>query len=415
VLHKETCTITVAFSPSAPGPHPADLRIYFASGMQPKDIPITGTGAVITTAITLAPAVLPAAQAGTPYTQQITAAGGTAPYTFSVTTGTLPPGLSLDTSGAISGTAKIPGSYRFTVAATDSSTKTRAGAHTYTLRVRQAKGAIILSPANLPDAQAGTPYTQQITGAGGTAPYTFSVPPGTLPPGMSLNPSTGVISGTAKTPGSYPFTITATDSSANSKTGSHAYTLRVIQAQGAITLSPANLPDAQAGTPYTQQITAAGGTAPYTFSVTTGTLPPGMSLNPSTGTISGGAKAPGSYPFTITATDSSANGKTGSHAYTLQVTPFPVVLTISPPSLPGGDCNAPYQETITAAGGTAPYSFALTTGTLPAGLSLDTSGVISGVIGNVTGDYSFAVTATDSSQTPNTGPQNYTISVFCLH
>jgi hypothetical protein len=93
------------------------------------------------------------------------------------------------------------------------------------------------------------------------------------------------------------------------------------------------------------------------------------------------------------------------------------VLTISPPPpLPDEGCSASYQETITATGGTAPYTFSVTSGALPPGLSLNSStGLISGMIsGTAAGSYPFTITATDSSQTPNTGSQNYTIPVGCL-
>jgi large repetitive protein len=90
------------------------------------------------------------------------------------------------------------------------------------------------------------------------------------------------------------------------------------------------------------------------------------------------------------------------------------VLTISPPPpLPIGACDVSYQETITATGGAAPYTFSVTSGALPPGLSMSPStGVISGT--PTAGSYTFTITATDSSQTPNTGSQNYTIQVGCL-
>jgi hypothetical protein len=90
------------------------------------------------------------------------------------------------------------------------------------------------------------------------------------------------------------------------------------------------------------------------------------------------------------------------------------VLTISPPPpLPNGICYVPYQETITATGGAAPYTFSVTAGALPPGLSMNPStGVIRGT--PTAGGSTFTITATDSSQAPNTGSQNYTIQVACL-
>ena len=414
----ESCNLRVTFTPSTPGPRIASLRVYFASHPQPQDIALTGTGITVNAALTLAPATLPAAVAGTPDKAQITATGGTAPYQFSITSGALPPRLSLNpATGVISGTPTTAGSYQFTITATDSSASHRTGARAYTLQITPA--ALTLAPATLPAAVAGTPDKAQITATGGTAPYQFSITSGALPPRLSLNPATGVISGTPTTAGSYQFTITATDSSPSHRTGARAYTLQITPA--ALTLAPATLPAAVAGTPDKAQITATGGTAPYQFSITSGALPPRLSLNPATGVISGTPTTAGSYQFTITATDSSPSHRTGARAYTLQITP--AALTLAPATLPAAittssliilKCSAQsYNGQITASGGTPPYRFSVTSGALPPGLSLNpTTGSISGTPTPESGDtsYSFTVSVTDSSPPPHTASQSYTIS-----
>ena len=254
--------------------------------------------------------------------QQITASGGTPPYSFTMAAGTLPPGLSLSDAGVISGTPTTTGSYQFTVKATDTSTPASTGSQPYMLQVAQATVTITLSPATLPDATAEAADSQQITAAGGTPPYSFSVTSGILPPGLSLDASTGVIGGIPTTAASYQFTITATDSSATPSTGSKAYTLQITPAAVTLTLAPATLPDATTSwecpaVPYQKTIMASGGTAPYSFSVTRGTLPPGLSLDPGTGLISGTPTTQGNYTFTITATDSSPPPNTGSQTYTV--------------------------------------------------------------------------------------------------
>ena len=262
------------------------------------------------------PATLPAATVGLADSQQITASGGTPPYAFSWS-GTLPPGLSLSANGAISGTPTTPGSYQFTVKASDTSTPAGTGSRAYTLRVAPGTVTIALSPGTLPPAMAGVADSQQITASGGTPPYAFSWS-GTLPPGLSLS-ANGAISGTPTTPGSYQFTVKASDTSTPAGTGSRAYTLRVAPGTVTIALSPGTLPPAMAGVADSQQITASGGTPPYAFSWS-GTLPPGLSLS-ANGAISGTPTTPGSYQFTITAIDSSAGPNKGSEAYTLQVAP----------------------------------------------------------------------------------------------
>ncbi|MBB2488233.1 putative Ig domain-containing protein, partial [Mitsuaria sp. WAJ17] len=139
---------------------------------------------------------------------------------------------------------------------------------------------------------------------------------GTLPAGLSLDPSTGIIGGIPSASGSFTFTVTATDSSTGTGpySGSRAYTLSV--AAPTISLDPATLPGASVGTAYSQAVTASGGTAPYSYAVTAGALPAGVSLSAG-GTLSGTPTAGGSFAFTVTATD--AGGFTGSRAYSLSV------------------------------------------------------------------------------------------------
>ncbi len=183
-----------------------------------------------------------------------------------------------------------------------------------------------------------------------------------------------------------------------------------------LALAPGELPSVAAGTQETAQITATGGTAPYQFSVAAGALPPGLSLNPASGLITGIPATAGSYQFTITATGSPPTGGTGSKAYTLQVTPAAVTLALAPTSLSGAEisgCPSPsgYSATITASGGTAPYSYEVTAGSLPPGMSLDSDTGVIGGIPTTTGGFPFTVTATDSAPTPDTGSQSYTIAV----
>src|SRR5207247_43392 len=125
-----------------------------------------------------------------------------------------------------------------------------------------------------------------------------------------------------------------------------------------ITLSPASLPNGTVGTPYSQLISATGGTAPFAFSVTTGTLPNGLSLNAATGAITGTPTLAGTFNFTITAND--ANLCPGSRTYSVVIGP-PVctVITLSPATLPDGAVASAYNQTISASGGTAPYTFSV--------------------------------------------------------
>ena len=169
---------------------------------------------------------------------------------------------------------------------------------------------ITVAPATLSTGYAGVAYNQSFTASGGAGTYSFSLT-GALPAGMTF--ANGVISGTATQTGSFPLTITATDQ--NGCTGCISYTL-VVDCP-AITLAPASLPTAGVGTNYSQSLSAAPNGQSYSFALTSGALPSGLSLNANTGWLSGVATALGNYTFTVTATGS--GDCTGSRGYTLAV------------------------------------------------------------------------------------------------
>jgi hypothetical protein len=360
--------------------------------------------------ITLSPPSLPNGTVTTPYSQTIAASGGAAPYTYAVTVGSLPAGLGLNAStGALSGTPTANGSSAFTITATDASgadgTPGCSGSQPYTMTI--GCPAIILSPPSLPSGTVAMPYSQTITASGGVAPYTFAVTGGSLPPGLALNGSTGVLSGTPATAGSFFFTVTAIDATSGSGgfgcMGSQPYAL--IIACATIALAPSSLPSGTVAMPYSQTITASGGAAPYSYAVTAGSLPPGLGLNSSTGALSGSPSATGSFPFSITATD--ARGCGVSQQYTVVIACPAIVL--SPLSLPNGSVSVAYSQPISASGGTAAYTFAVTAGNLPPGLSLNgSSGVLAGTP-SAAGSFPFTIAATDAHGC--SGTKSFTLAV----
>jgi len=184
---------------------------------------------------------------------------------------------------------------------------------------------LTLSPSTLPDGTVAAPYSQTVSAGDATGPYTYAVTGGALPPGLLLNSSTGQISGTPTQAGVFNFSITATDAPSG-RTGTRGYTLRINCPT--ITVRPPALPDAAQGVSYSQTFTASGGTAPYAFTLG-GQLPPGLSLNSSTGQFSGTPTAPGSYDFTVSATD--FYGCVGSTSYRF-------IVELPPGS---GGCGAP--------------------------------------------------------------------------
>ncbi|WP_374057830.1 putative Ig domain-containing protein [Xanthomonas sp. WHRI 6108] len=367
-----------------------------------------GTGTIVNddVVVVVGPASLPAATAGSAYSQTLSASGGTAPHTFAITAGALPAGLSLSAGGVLSGTPTASGGFNFTATATDSGGSPTSGARAYTLTV--AVATTTFPATSLPAGTAGQAYSSALNPAtGGVAPYTYAVTAGALPAGITLDGSSGALTGTPSSVGSFSFSVTATDSTTGTPSqATRSYTLTI--AAPPIVVAPSTLPAATRGTAYSQTLSASGGTAPYTYALASGTLPAGITLA-SNGTLSGTATVEGSFNVTVTATD--AGSFTGNQAYTLTVAGPNLVLPAS--TLPAGTAGQAYAAAITpATGGTAPYSYALTGGVLPAGVLVDAAtGALSGTP-TVAGTFNFTLTVSDSTPSPAAqASRSYTLTI----
>ena len=397
---------TLSGTPTVPGNYPFTVTA--------TDTALTGVGApfsitrnytlnVPAPSIVVNPATLPNPTAGTAYSQAISASGGVGLYAFSVTTGTLPTGITLVTSGTLSGLSNQVGTFNFTVTATDANGQT--GSRAYTLTI--AAPTLTLAPAaGTLSAPYGVAYSQAFTAGGSAGPFNY-VLSGALPTGVTFSGNT--LSGTPTVPGNYPFTVTATDTALTGVGAPFSitrnYTLNV--PAPSIVVNPATLGNGTASQPYSATLSATGGVGSYGFTVTAGALPAGLTLT-SAGTLSGTPTVSGTFNFTVTATD--ANGQVGTRAYTLVVAA--PALTLTPATLPQGIVGVAYSQVFSTTGGIAPYSYAVTAGTLPGGLTLTAGGTLAGTP-TAAGSFTFTVRSTDSTGgTAATVSQAYTLVVI---
>ena len=316
-------------------------------------------------------------EVGVPFNSgPITVTGGTAPYTFSIASGTLPAGLTLNTStGAVTGTPTAAGS--FSIKVTDANGV--VGTPTCPITI---VGPPQVTCSAVSMGEVGVPFNSgPITVTGGTAPYTFSIASGTLPAGLTLNTSTGAVTGTPTAAGT--FSIQVTD--ANGVVGTPTCPITIV-GPPQVTCSAVNM--GEVGVPFNSgPMTVTGGTTPYTFSIV-GTLPPGLTLNTSTGAVTGTPTAPGTFSIKVT----DANGVMGNTTCAITIVGPPQV-TCSAVNM--GEVGVPFNSgPMTVTGGTAPYTFSIV-GTLPAGLTLNTS--TGAVSGTPTAAGAFSIKVTDAN------------------
>ena len=392
------CTIAVDFEPAATGAITGSVVLtddsLYVTGTQTISLKGTGINIAISCAMCSPSTTLPAGTVGTAYSGvTFTATGGTGTgYTWSATG--LPAGLSLSTTGVLSGT---PTAAATSASVTVTATVTPAGggyvSKDYTITINQPVTATQSIPStSLTQNHAATSFTP-VTGGGGATPLSYGVSP-TLPAGLTMSSSTGAITGTPSAVSSTTsYTVTVTD--ANSAKATASFSLTVNAAVTATqSIASTTLTQNHAVASFTP-VTGGSGTSPLSYGVSPA-LPAGLTMSSSTGAVTGTPTAVSSATsYTVTVTD--ANGATATASFSLTVnTAVTATQSIASTTLTENSAAASFTP-VTGGGGTPPLSYSVTP-SLPAGLTMSSStGAITGTPTVVSSATSYTVTVTDAN------------------
>jgi len=378
----------------------------------------------------------------------LTPSGGAAPYAYSITTGTLPAGLSLDaTTGAVTGTptaASAAANVVFSVQ--DANAVVASTTSTVSFTVVAASPSIsAIATTTAQSLTVGTAMASlsPLTPSGGATPYLYSYA-GTLPAGLSFSTSTGVVAGTPTAPyatANVVFSVQDANAVVANTTSSVSFT--VVAATPAITATANTTAQSlTVGTTMTSfsPLTASGGATPYTYSVTSGALPAGLNLNTTTGAVTGAptaVSAAANVVFSVKDANNVVASTTSTVSFTVVAASpsISAIATTTAQSLTVGTAMASLSP-LTPSGGATPYFYSYA-GTLPAGLSFSTStGVVAGtptapyatanvvfsvqdanaVVANTTSSVSFTVVAATPAitATANTTAQSLSVGTTMI-
>ena len=298
---------------------------------------------------------------------------GTTSWSYTLISGSPPPGITLRSDGLISGTPTQAGASRFGVLLQSDQ---GAGSSDREFSITIAPRVLVTTETAGP-ATRGVPYSLALSAvlkssstatAPSSSPLGWTVVSGQLPPGLTLGATDGVISGTPTTVGSYPFSVRAANPDGRADTKALK-----IDVRAPVTIAPQTARRSEIGVPFQLALVASGGSGTYTWTLSSGTLPRGVALAAS-GTIAGTPLTAGTFPFTATATDS--EGRKADYPGTLTVAQR---LAITTQLLRPAKVGRNYRQKVVTSGGVIPKLLRVTKGPLPRGIHFDrTLGVLSG-------------------------------------
>lgn len=342
------------------------------------------------------PASLPAWTRNQPYpATTVISTGGSGAGLVWTATG-LPAGMTIDPSlGTITGTPGASGTFAVGISLSDSLGDTASQNYTLTINAALA----VTGPSSLPSRTVGRPYPPTtMTATGGTPSITWSATG--LPAGLTMS-GAGVITGTPTAAGPATVVVTATDATGATATRSYSFTINA-----APTITTNSLPNGQTTLAYSATLAGSGGTTAYSWSATG--LPAGLAISTG-GVISGTPTAAGTFSVSVTLTD--ASGATAPATLSINVSQVLLITAPTTANLPAWTVNRGYPvgTTVTASGGTAPYTWSATG--LPTGLSINAgTGAITG-LPTVANAYSVIVTVKDSAAQQATATKSYSLVI----
>jgi putative Ig domain-containing protein/IPT/TIG domain-containing protein len=376
----------ISGTPNSVGTFPIDTTVRDAKADSVSEHFMLTVGAKASR-VEIVGVALPAATAQTNYVADLSATGGVDPYSWSITSGTLPAGVTLNAStGALTGTPAAAGTFPFIATVRDAKFVSNSAGFAISVAAKPTTPTTPTSPASpsaptaptSPAAPASTPlqittsvlpagtakisYSLQLQASGGTSPYVWGILAGSLPNGLALDSRAGTISGTPSTAGTFPLTIAVQDS----KSASATEKLSLVIAAGKPTSNPpapaplkiitASLPVGTATQAYSATIAASGGAAPYTWAVSGSQLPVGLSLNSSTGAITGTPATAGKFSININVKDSKSASASDTFSLSISTELAPSISSISPNSTSNsGSTNVVITGTNFSSGATVQF------------------------------------------------------------